>query len=253
MQEPTPQPLEEHDRSRYAWQIDVPDFGEEGQSRLKGASVLVTRCGGLGSPVAYELAAAGVGRIILAHGGELKTSDLNRQLLMKDSALGSSRVECAAERLREFAPKLDVKAVPSNVSTENAMELVDQADLVVDCAPMFEERFALNDACLKLGKPMVECAMYELQATITTLVPGRTPCLRCLVPEVPPAWTRRFPVFGAVSGTVGCLAAMEAIKILAGFGDPLLGRMLTMNLRDMSFANTSLDGMPRCSHCVSID
>jgi molybdopterin/thiamine biosynthesis adenylyltransferase len=100
---------------------------------------------------------------------------------------------------------------------------------------------------------MVECAMYELQATITTLVPGRTPCLRCLVPEVPPAWTRRFPVFGAVSGTVGCLAAMEAIKILAGFGDPLLGRMLTMNLRDMSFANTSLDGMPRCSHCVSID
>ena len=92
MQEPTPQPLDEHDRSRYAWQIDVPDFGEEGQARLKGASVLVTRCGGLGSPVAYELAAAGVGRIILAHGGDLKTSDLNRQLLMKDSALGSSRV-----------------------------------------------------------------------------------------------------------------------------------------------------------------
>ena len=250
MREPDPVALEDHDRERYAWQIDVPDFKEVGQEKLKGAAVLVTRCGGLGSPVAYELAAAGVGRIILAHGGDLKTSDLNRQLLMKDSALGTSRVECAAERLRAFAPRIEIEAVPANVTADNAMELVGRADLVVDCAPMFEERFALNDACLELDRPMVECAMYELQATITTLVPGRTPCLRCLVPEAPPAWTRRFPVFGAVSGTVGCLGAMEAIKLLAGFGDPLLGRMLTMNLRDMTFSETNIDGIPRCPRCA---
>lgn len=249
MREPEPLALDDHDRERYAWQIDVPDFNEVGQQKLKGASVLVTRCGGLGSPVAYELAAAGVGRIILAHGGDLKTSDLNRQLLMKDSALGSSRVQCAAERLREFAPRIEVEPVASNVTAENAVELVGRADLVVDCAPIFEERFALNDACLELDRPMVECAMYELQATITTLIPGQTPCLRCLVPEAPPAWTRRFPVFGAVSGTVGCLAAMEAIKLLGGFGKPLLGRMLSMNLRDMSFTETRFDGMPRCARC----
>ena len=249
MHEPTPAELDEADLARQEWQLDVGGFGPEAQSRLKGATVLVSRCGGLGSPVAYELAAAGIGRLVLAHAGDLQPSDLNRQLLMKHDGLGSPRVDCAAARLKEFAPALEVVAIPENITTDNADELVGMADLVVDCAPMFEERFAMNDACMKQDKPMVECAMYELQATITTIVPGRTPCLRCLVPEVPPMWKRRFPVFGAVSGTVGCIAAMEAIKLLGRFGEPLLGTMLSMDLRSMRFDRTLIGDIPRCPTC----
>lgn len=249
MHEPTPRPLTDADRARFEWQLDVPGFGEAAQERLRGATVLVSRCGGLGSPVAYELAAAGIGRLVIAHAGDLKPSDLNRQLLMRHEALGSSRARCAADSVRAFTPDVEVVPIEENLGPENAAELVGMADLVVDCAPLFEERFAMNDVCVAESKPMIECAMYELQATITTIVPGRTPCLRCLVPSAPPAWKRRFPVFGAVSGTVGCLAAMEAIKLLGGFGDPLLGVMLSMDLRTMRFETTSLEGVPRCPLC----
>lgn len=241
--------LEDVDRATYEWQMWVKDFGEAGQQRLKNASVLVSRCGGLGSPVAYELAAAGIGRLVIAHAGNVKPSDLNRQLLMTHDWLGKPRVESASRRLRELNPRLEVIAVNENLSEGNAEDLVGMADLVVDCAPLFEERFAMGDACMRQNKPMVECAMYDLEATITSLMPGRTPCLRCLVPEEPREWRREFPVFGAVSGTVGCMAAMEAIKILGDFGQPLFNRMLTMDLRSMRFDGHDLTRRPDCPSC----
>lgn len=253
MRDPEQRNLTDAERERYSWQLTVPGFDEDAQERLKGASVLVSRVGGLGSPVAYELAAAGVGRLILAHAGELEPSDLNRQILMKEACIGRSRVECAAERLQAFAPSLEVVAVPENVSIANADALVGMSDLVVDCAPMFEERLAMNDACVAQGKPMVECAMYELQATITSIIPGQTACLRCLVPEIPSAWQRRFPVFGAVSGTVGCMAAMEAIKLLGGLGEPLLGRLLCLDLRTMNFETTVLTRLESCTCCSQLE
>ena len=229
-----PGELTDGDRSRYQWQLGVSGFGEEGQARLKAASVLVSRVGGLGSPVAYELAAAGIGRLVLAHGGNLRTDDLNRQLLMTNDWIGKPRVQCAARRLRELNPELEVVAVEANVSDTNAAELVGEVDLVVDCAPVFEERYAMNEAAFTKGIPIVECAMYDLDLTITSQQRGRTRSLRELVPQQPVHWKREFPVFGAVSGTVGCLGAMEAIKILAGFGEPLWNRMLMMDLRSMS-------------------
>ena len=247
----TPKPLENTERSTYQWQMWVDDFGEEGQQRLKGASVLVSRIGGLGSPVCYELAAAGIGRLVIAHAGDIKPSDLNRQLLMTHEKIGTPRVDCAAERLREFNPRMEVVAVNANISTDNARELVNGVDLVVDCAPLFTERFAMNSACVASGTPMVECAMYDLEATLTTIVAGTTPCLRCLLPEEPKAWKREFPVFGAVSGTVGCMAAMEAIKVLSGFGEPLMGRMLTMDLRHMQFHTHHIARRPSCPECGS--
>jgi molybdopterin/thiamine biosynthesis adenylyltransferase len=246
-----PVQLNDEDRERYAWQLTVPGFDEDAQALLKGTSVLVSRCGGLGSVVAYELAAAGVGKLVLAHAGALKVGDLNRQLLMTDDWIGKPRVECAARRLKELNPTTEVVAIAENVSEDNAEALVSQADLVVDCAPMFEERLAMNDACVKQGKPMVECAMYELQATITSIVPGKTPCLRCLVPEPPSAWKREFPVFGAVSGTIGCIAAMEAIKLRTGLGEPLLGRMLSIDLRSVAFEMTRISRRDDCRACGS--
>lgn len=233
----------------YAWQLDVPGFGEAGQKRLKGASALVTRIGGLGGVVAYELAAAGIGRLVLAHAGNVEPADLNRQLLMTHAAVGSSRVDSARRRLLDLNPRMTVETVAENVSDANAERLVAGVDLVVDCAPLFDERFALNRAVVKQRKPMIECAMYELHARITTIRPGLTPCVACLYPEPPSAWRRRFPVFGAVSGAVGCLGAMEAIKILAGFGEPLEGRLLTMDLRDMTCRVFRIRRGPDCGVC----
>lgn len=185
-----PRPLTDEERATYEWQTWVPGFGEAGQERLAGASVLVSRVGGLGSVVAYELAAAGVGRLVLAHAGDVKPSDLNRQLLMTHDALGTSRVASAERRLKDLNPRLDVVAVPENASDANAAALVGEVDLVVDCAPLFEERFALNAACVARRKPLVDCAMYDLEAQLTTILPGETPCLACLVPETPPGWRR---------------------------------------------------------------
>ena len=246
-------PLTDEERAVYEWQLDVPGFGEAGQEKLKGASVLISRVGGLGSVVAYELAAAGIGRLILAHAGEIIPSDLNRQLLMTHDALGTSRVQSAEARLKALNPRLVIEAVPENIGAANAARWVGQADLIVDCAPLFEERFAMNREAVAQGKPLVECAMYELQAQVTTVLPGQTPCLACLHPEVPPAWTRRFPVFGAVSGTVGCLGAMEAVKVLSGLGEPLAGRLLTMDLRDMQFRILTIEQRPGCPVCGDDD
>ncbi len=249
----TPMTLTDEEHAVYEWQLDVPGFGEAGQEMLKGASVLVSRVGGLGSVVAYELAAAGIGRLILAHGGNIKPSDLNRQLVMTHDALGTSRVRSAERRLKELNPRLVIEAVAENVSAANAARLVGEADVVVDCAPLFEERFAMNREAVAQGRPLVECAMYELQAQITTVLPGKTPCVACLHPVPPPAWKRRFPVFGAVSGTVGCMGAMEAIKVLSGLGEPLAGRLLTMDLRDMRTQTLTVKRRVDCPVCGGSD
>jgi len=201
--------------------------------------------------VALERAAAGVGKIILAHAGNLKPSDLNRQILMSHDWLGRSRVECAAQRLRALNPRLEIVTVAENICEANAALLVEQADVEADCAPLFEERYLMNREAVLQGKPMVECAMYELEAQITTIVPGRTPCLACVYSESPADWQREFPVFGAVSGTVGCLGAMEVIKLLTGLGQPLLGRLLTCDLRTMSFRKVKTNRRLSCAVCGS--
>ena len=241
--------LTDAEREVYSWQTTVAGFGEEGQRRLKAATVMVSRIGGVGGLVAYELAAVGVGRLVLAHAGKLKPSDLNRQLLMRHDALGQARIDTAVESLKALNPRLEIVAVPANVTEANAAKLVGQADVVVDCAPLFEERFAMNAACVRLAKPMVECAMYETEAHITSFAPGRTGCLRCLYPEEPDDWKRRFPVIGAVSGAVGCFGAMEAIKIITGLGEPLFNRLVTCDLRAMTFNSVRLQQRSDCPIC----
>ena len=154
------QPLTDEERAVYEWQIWVADFGEQGQQALKAASALVSRVGGLGSAVAYQLAAAGIGKLVLAHAGNVKPSDLNRQILMTHDWLGKPRVECAARRLRELNPHVEVVPVAENISEANVERLVHEADLILDCAPLFEERYALNREAVRQRKPMVECAVY---------------------------------------------------------------------------------------------
>ena len=227
----------------------VRDFGDAGQQKLKQASVLISRCGGVGGAVAYQLAAAGVGRLVIAHRGNIKPSDLNRQLLATHDGIGTPRIASIERRLTQLNPRLEIVCVNENIDEENVAQLVKQVDVVVDCAPLFEERFLLNDHAIRLGKPMVECAMYDLEAQITTIVPGETACLRCLYAHFPSEWKRQFPVFGAVSGTVGSMGAMEAIKLIAGFGEVLANRLFVFDLRDFSFQTIHIDRDPNCPTC----
>src|SRR5262249_18504900 len=154
------------ERAIYEWQMWVADFGEAGQRKLKGASVLISRIGGVGGTVAYFLAAAGIGKLVIAHAGNIKPSDLNRQILMTHDGLGSLRVESATERLRELNPRMEVVPVAENVGEDNAARLVGQVDLVADCAPLFTERLLLNREAVRQKKPLVESAMFELEAQL---------------------------------------------------------------------------------------
>ncbi len=241
--------LTDGERAIYEWQLWVEGFGTQGQLRMKNATVLVSRCGGVGGTLAFHLAAAGIGRLILAHAGNLRPDDLNRQLLMSHAGLGQSRIEQAARRLREFNPYVEIIPVAENISIDNVDGLVKQADLVACCAPVFQERLLLNRAAVEQRKPLVDCAMYELEAQLTTVLPGGRPCLACLYSTEPPAWKRQFPVFGAVAGTIASLGAVEIIKMLSGLGEPLVGKMLICDLAEMSFRKIQLrrnNGCPLC-------
>ena len=241
--------LSDEEKKTYEWQIWTKDFGELGQRRLKNSSVLISRCGGLGSVVAYELAAAGVGQLVIAHGGNVKHSDLNRQLLMTHDWLGKPRIETIQRRLQDLNPRLEIVPIAANLDEQLAEQWVPQVDLCVGAAPLFEERFAMSDACVRFGKPMVNRAMYDTSATIATFPAGGKPCLRCVTPDAPAYWKRQFPVFGATSGTVACMGALEAIKLLAGFGKSMERRMLQMDLRDMQFHEISLENVTPCHVC----
>ncbi len=235
--------------ARYQWQLWVRDFGEDGQRKLKAATVLVSRIGGVGGTAALQLAAAGVGRLVLAHAGDLRLDDLNRQLLMTTDWIGKPRVESAARRLAELNPLVEIETVNENISEDNAERLVGRCDLVVGAAPLFTERLLMNREAVRQNKPLVDSSMYDLEGRLMTVVPGRGACLACLYPEAPANWKRQFPVFSAVASTVGSLAAMEAIKLIAGLGQPLGDKLLTFDLRDMTFRTISIPRRQDCAVC----
>lgn len=247
----TPPPLSDPERAQYEWQLGVDGFGNRGQERLKGATVLVSRVGGVGGSLALQLAAAGVGRLILAHAGALRVGDLNRQILMSHGGIGTARAPQAASRLRDLNPHVEVVAVEENIAGENVERLVDDAEVVASCAPLFVERLLLNQAAVRAEKPLVDCAMFELEGQITTVIPGKTACLACLYPSEPPGWARRFPVFGAVAGAIGCLGALEIIKLLSGMGERLDNEMLLCDLRQLTFRKLRLRRDPGCPVCGS--
>lgn len=234
---------------RYRRQMMLPGFGEQAQRRLKSVTALVTGVGGLGGTAALYLAVAGVGRLILVRGGELRLDDMNRQILMSHDWVGKPRVFKAKETLEGINPDVQVEAVYDYITPENVDSLVQSADIAIDCAHNFTERDLLNAACVRWRKPMIEAAMDGMEAYLTTIVPGQTPCLSCLFPEKP-EWDRRgFAVLGAVSGTLACLTALEAIKLITGFDTPLLSQLLTMDLGRLEFAKRRSYRDPGCPVC----
>ena len=244
--------LSADDRETYAWQLDVPGFGDAGQAKLRGATALVSRVGGLGGPLAQSLASAGFGKIILAHGGSLREDDLNRQILMSRDWLGRSRVHCAQETLQRFNPRIEVEAVEENVNESNARELVAKADIVFGCAPLFEERLLMNRECVRQGIPLIDAAMFSMEGQVTTVVPGETACMACLYPSNPPHWKRRFPVIGAVSALVANMAALEGIKLLVGMPGVHSGQLVHVNASNLQTRLIRIKRLPECTVCGSL-
>lgn len=244
-----PNTLDDEERAIYQWQMWMPGLGEEGQRKLKSASVMVSRCGGVGGAAATYLAAAGVGRLLIAHAGDVRPSDLHRQTLMTHDWIGKPRVESIRRRLQAMNPRVQVDTVAENVTPKNADKLVSSVDLVIDAAPLFQERQAMNASAVRFAKPMVEAAMYDMEVQVTLVVPGQTPCVACRFPGVPDEWKRQFPVLGSVAATAGTLAATEAIKWITGIGEPLAGRLLTMDLRSMQFRTLKIRRDPNCAVC----
>ncbi|NJM97147.1 MAG: HesA/MoeB/ThiF family protein [Phormidesmis sp. RL_2_1] len=246
---PTSTVLTPTEVERYRRQMMLPGLGEAGQIQLKNTTALVTGVGGLGGTAALYLAVAGVGKLILVRGGDLQRDDLNRQVLMTDDWVGHPRVFKAQETLTKLNPDIEIEAVCEYVTDNNIDALLQPADIALDCAFDFKERDLLNAACVRQNKPMVEAAMNSMEAYLTTIVPGKTPCLTCLFPEKP-TWDRwGFGVLGAVSGTLACLAALEAIKLITGLGEPLLGQLLTMDLARAEFAKRRPYHDPNCPVC----
>ncbi len=226
---------------RYAWQRDVTGFGDEGQARLREATVLVSRVGGVGGTVALYLAAAGVGRLVLAHAGPLRIDDLNRQILMNTAGLGRLRVETAQATLAALNPDVAVETVPAIVS---------RCDLVVSAAPLFSERLAMNAAAISCDVPLVDAAMYDMEARLFVRETASDPCLACLYPADPPQWKRRFPVLGAVSGTIGSIAAVAAIQVLSGMPRPPAGSLTHLDLSSLALRRIAIARRKDCPVCA---
>ena len=169
--------------------------------------------------------------------------------MMRRDGIGRPRAGIAERRLREFNPIVDVEAVAENVNENNVSDLVSRVDIVFDCAPLYEERLLMNRECVRQGKPMIECAVWGMEGQVTTVLPGRTPCLACLCPPDPSCWKRRFPIFGAISTMAAALGVAEAIKLVAGMGPSLPGKLLYFDLRRMEFQTMKICRRADCDVC----
>ncbi|HEX8948390.1 MAG TPA: HesA/MoeB/ThiF family protein [Dissulfurispiraceae bacterium] len=242
--------LGEREAERYRRQLMLQGFTLEHQQKLRNATALIAGIGGLGGTAALYLAVAGIGKMVFAHYGDLTLSNMNRQILMKHDWIGKSRVIQAMKTVEDVNPDVEVEVYNERTSEENVERLLIGAHIALSARPNFRERRSLNEACVKKGIPMVEAAMNGMECYLFNVVPGTTPCLNCVFPGDNPEWEEfGFPVLGAVSGALGCLMALEAIKLLTGFGKPLLSRMLVFNTMDMEFRKLNIRRDSRCGVC----
>ncbi|MBT2290275.1 HesA/MoeB/ThiF family protein [Paenibacillus albidus] len=233
---------------RYARQLKL--LGEGGQKALKEATVMVAGIGGLGGTAALYLAAAGVGKLILAHEGVVLAPDLNRQILMDSEHLGMERINTAVQQLKRLNPEVEIEGYNSKIYYPGARPWVESADLVIDARYDFPERYALNRLCVETRTPMVEAAMYGFEISLTTIVPGVTPCLECLYPNLQPEWEPfGFPVLGATSGIAGCLAALEAVKWITRVGTTYAGVLHRFSSLDFACYSVRITRNPNCACC----
>ncbi|WP_161962678.1 molybdopterin-synthase adenylyltransferase MoeB [Xanthomonas campestris] len=255
---PTLPPDEVDFLERYSRHLRLPQVGVDGQQRLARARVLLIGAGGLGSPAAFYLAAAGVGHLRMADDDVVDRSNLQRQILHTEDSVGMAKVVSAAQRIAALNPRVQVDAIQTRVTASNVEALLQDVDVVVDGADNFAARYLLNDACVKLGKPLVYGAVQQFEGQLSVFDAGRhrgqLPCYRCLFPEPPPPEfapsCAEAGVLGVLPGVIGLLQATEAIKLLLGLGDSLAGRLLSFDALAMRFREIRLPPDPQCPVCA---
>jgi len=238
---------------RYSRHLLLPEVGLEGQRKLKAASILVIGTGGLGSPVSLYLAAAGVGHIGLVDYDVVDATNLQRQVIHGTASVGELKVESARRRLLDLNPDIEVEVYNEPFTSENAMRIAADYDVIIDCTDNFPTRYLSNDVCVLLGKPNVYGSIFRFEGQTSVFDARRGPCYRCLFPEPPPPGMvpscADGGVLGVLPGTIGTIQATEAIKVLLGIGEPLIGRLLLYNALDMSFDFVTLKKNPKCKIC----
>ncbi len=238
---------------RYSRHLLIPEVGLEGQQKLKAAAVLLIGTGGLGSPLALYLTAAGVGRIGLVDYDVVDYSNLQRQVIHGTSSLGVLKVESARQRMLDVNPDIEVEIFNEPFTSANAMGIAANYDILVDGTDNFPTRYLVNDVSVLLGKANVYGSIYRFDGQVSVFDAKRGPCYRCLFPEPPPPGLvpscAEGGVLGVLPGTIGTLQATETLKLILGIGEPLIGRLLLYNALDMSFDFVNLRKNPRCKIC----
>ena len=238
---------------RYSRHLLIPEVGLGGQKKLLASSVLIIGTGGLGSPVALYLAAAGVGRIGLVDYDVVESSNLQRQIIHGRATLGELKVESARLRLQDLNPDIQVDIYNEPFTSENAMRIAQDYDILVDGTDNFPTRYLTNDLCVLLGKPLVYGSIYRFEGQASIFYAKEGPCYRCLFPEPPPPGLvpscAEGGVLGVLPGTIGTIQATEAIKLLLGIGSSLVGRLILYNALDMTFDYVNLKKNPDCKIC----
>lgn len=239
---------------RYSRHLILKGLGVTGQKRLLDASVLIVGAGGLGSPAALYLAAAGVGRIGLVDGDVVDLSNLQRQIIHTTVGVGTPKVESAAAAIRALNPDVTVETHHTTLDAGNVADLIAPYDLVIDATDNFAAKFLINDACVLAGKPFIHAGVVGFAGQVMDVVPGAGPCYRCIFRDMPAAGEvpscREAGVLGAVVGVIGSLEATEAVKLIAGVGEPLVARMLTVDALTMNVRRVPLPKrVPDCPVC----
>jgi len=238
---------------RYSRHLLIPEVGLEGQRKLKNSSVLIIGTGGLGSPVSLYLAAAGIGRIGLVDYDTVDSSNLQRQVIHGTSTVGKLKVESARAKLLDLNPDIRIDVYNEPYTSENAMRIAKDYDIILDGTDNFPTRYLTNDVAVFLGKPNVYASIYRFDGQVSVFYAKEGPCYRCLFPEPPPPGLvpscAEGGVLGVLPGTIGTLQATEALKVLLGIGEPLIGKLLLYNALDMSFDFVKLKKNPNCRVC----
>lgn len=238
---------------RYARHLTLPEVGEEGQRRLKASSVLVIGLGGLGSPLALYLAAAGLGKIGIVDFDTVDPSDLHRQVLHGTADLGGLKIDSARRRMRDLNPHTEIVGYPTRLTPSNALEIIRDYDVVADATDNFPSRYLLNDACVLLGRPNVYGSVFQFEGQATILCAPGGPCYRCIYPEPPPPGMVRTcvdgGVLGIVPGIVGLIQATEVVKLILGLPDTLVGRLITYDALKMRFQDVAVRRDRTCPAC----
>jgi molybdopterin/thiamine biosynthesis adenylyltransferase/rhodanese-related sulfurtransferase len=238
---------------RYSRHLLIPEVGLDGQRKLKGSSALVSGTGGLGSPVALYLAAAGVGRIGLVDYDVVDSSNLQRQIIHGTDTIGVLKVESARDRMLDLNPDIEVEVYNEPFTSENAMRIAADYDILIDGTDNFPTRYLTNDVSVFLGKPNVYGSIFRFDGQASVFYTKEGPCYRCLFPEPPPPGLvpscAEGGVLGVLPGTIGTIQATEALKVLLGIGSPLTGKLLLYNALDMSFDFVKLKKNPNCRVC----